>query len=66
MEENKTIYIPDIEAAKHLGVSLSTVRAWRRNKVGPPYIKTDTGLVRYTVSDLDEYMQKSKVIVNQP
>lgn len=42
-------------AAKHLGVSISTLQRWREMGVGPKYKKAGARTVLYKLSDLDEW-----------
>lgn len=51
-------YLKESEAAEYLAVSVGTLRNWRSGNQGPVYRKPETGLIRYTVADLDEFMQK--------
>ena len=44
------------EAAERLRVTEYTLRRWRSEGLGPEYIKTPTGTIRYRPEDLDRYM----------
>jgi excisionase family DNA binding protein len=48
------------EAAAYLGVSLSTIRRWRRGKLGPAFFKFGD-ILRYRRSALDEFVAKNTV-----
>jgi hypothetical protein len=56
-------YLTEEQAAKHIGFSIYSLRKWRNNGTGPAYIQTEGrgGGVRYTISDLDKYMESRKV-----
>jgi len=45
------------EIASRLGVSLSTIRRWRRNGTGPGYFKFG-GVLRYAKSSLDAFIKQ--------
>jgi hypothetical protein len=48
------------EAAQMLGCSVYALRAWRSRKIGPPYYRVST-LIRYRISDLEEYLRSRQV-----
>jgi len=52
--------VNDREAAKILGLAIQTLRNWRHNRKGPPYIKLGES-VWYQVRDLLEYMENCKI-----
>ena len=61
--------LTEIDIAEHLGVSLQTVRRWRRERLGPPFVKMeasvryrqeDVGRVRCAVSYQDERRQATR------
>jgi hypothetical protein len=45
------------EAAAYLGVSKSTLKAWRGKKVGPPWRRRGARLVFYRLADLDHFLE---------
>lgn len=47
------------ELAERFGVSVNTVRDWRRRGVGPVACKLG-GLVRYRADDVDRWEQESR------
>ncbi|WP_172192781.1 helix-turn-helix domain-containing protein [Actinomyces faecalis] len=54
---------PD-EAAKHLGVKVSTLSSWRYTGVGPAYYRVGNGRgsnVRYYLDDLDDWLRARRV-----
>ena len=55
-------YVREGEAAKYIGVSVSTLRSWRtkRSKNGPPYTRLGR-LVMYPIAELDEHMKARTV-----
>ena len=55
-------YVREGEAAKYIGVSVSTLRSWRtkRSKNGPPYTRLGR-LVMYPFAELDEHMKARTV-----
>ena len=52
--------LSEADIAKQIGVSLATVRRWRRERTGPPYVKIAAS-VRYRQEDVDAYVAKSIV-----
>jgi hypothetical protein len=62
-KDPRPIERPDIvseqRAAAVLNKSPSTLGRWRRNNIGPPYIKNGR-TVEYRFSDLDEYRQRCR------
>ncbi len=49
------LLISEREAAVRLGISLSTIRRWRRRKTGPPHIRIG-GILRYRIADVDNFV----------
>ena len=54
------------EAAAILGVSESSIRAWRARREGPPYMKYSGtrrghGRARYLISDLMGFMESCRI-----
>ena len=48
------------EAAAHMGVSLQTIRRWRRERSGPPFVKFEKA-VRYRQEDLDLFIANAVI-----
>lgn len=48
------------EAADYLRVSLSTMKRWRREEVGPAYLRME-GRIWYTTAHLDQYLDSLMV-----
>jgi excisionase family DNA binding protein len=48
--------ITEVEVARRLAVSVSTVQAWRRRRQGPAYLKIGRA-VRYRPEDVDAYLE---------
>lgn len=53
------------ELADYLGVSVHTVRRWRRLGTGPSWVKMVAG-VRYQESSIVEYLEAGKVVTGVP
>jgi predicted DNA-binding transcriptional regulator AlpA len=47
------------EAAQYLGVSVSTLKAWRAKKVGPKWSMRGARLVAYRPADLERFLDES-------
>lgn len=52
--------LDEIRAAQYLGCTVHALRAWRFRRVGPPWYKVGR-LVRYRVSDLDQFLTANRV-----
>lgn len=48
------------EAADYLRVSVSTMKRWRREGVGPDYLRIE-GRISYEQTAIDEYIEAAKV-----
>ena len=46
----------DVEVARYLGVSVSTVRKWRLIGGGPRWIRVGRSSIRYPIADLEAYV----------
>jgi len=51
------------ELAKALSVSEPTLERWRRQGLGPPFIKVGNKRIRYPITELDLWVRKS--LINQ-
>ena len=58
------IHINERKAADTLGVSVKSLRRWRYQRSGPPYVKL-RHLIRYSVQDLQNWMAGQKVFHQQ-
>jgi len=54
------LILDDKAAAESLGMAVQTLRNWRCQRKGPPYIKLGRS-IRYQVKDIEEYKQKKRV-----
>jgi predicted DNA-binding transcriptional regulator AlpA len=54
------------DVAKLLGVSVRTVQDWRRSNRGPIYHRLSPQLIRYYQSDLDTWIEASRVTPTSP
>jgi hypothetical protein len=54
------VYLNDRDAAAFIAMRPQTLRNWRQDNKGPPYIKVGRA-VRYSVVDLIAYMEAHKV-----
>lgn len=53
--------MPERAAADYLNKSLPTLRRWRWQRIGPPWIKNGQA-VEYLKSDLDAYRLSNRVV----
>lgn len=58
---SSTTMLDEHGAAKHLGLSVATLRYWRWARRGPEYVKL-CAAVRYDVRVLDAWLAKCRVI----
>lgn len=49
------------EAALYLGVSVSTLKAWRAKKIGPKWTLRGARLVAYRPADLERFLDQNSV-----
>ena len=61
-QPNTPVFLSETEAAQYLSLSVKTLRRWRFDRKGPAYAKLNNKLIRYSRSDLDEWMQQQRVI----
>lgn len=64
MTENKIEYFDTDIAAHILGVSVSTMKRWRKINDGPNYYKFGRS-IKYTVSDLNQWAKSNQNRVNR-
>jgi predicted DNA-binding transcriptional regulator AlpA len=55
------VFLSENEAAQYLGLSVKTLRRWRFSRKGPVYAKLNNKLIRYSCSDLDDWISQQKV-----
>jgi len=53
--------VNDIQASKSLGLKPQTLRNWRFQRKGPPYLKLGRA-VRYDLQDLKRFAEQRKVV----
>jgi hypothetical protein len=67
-EETHPVFInmePSVDtatAAALLGISPATLRDWKCQRIGPPYIQLSARCVRYAVKDLEKFVADRRVI----
>ena len=52
-------YLTEKEAAKVLSLSPRTLSNWRAKRVGPPWLKLEGKIVRYSMNRLREWMSSN-------
>jgi predicted DNA-binding transcriptional regulator AlpA len=50
------------QAAEMLGVRPATMRGWKAQRVGPPFIQLSARCVRYAESDIQAYANERRVV----
>lgn len=61
MPEPEISLLTELEAADWLAMSPHTLRTWRSDGVGPPYLKLRTGAIRYSQTDLTVWATEHRV-----
>lgn len=56
--------VNDKHAANVLGVTTATLRRWRKNGIGPKWLKMGGHMIRYTTEDLRDYLESCSVNTN--
>ena len=56
----KISFLNDVQASKILGLKVQTLRNWRGQAKGPPYVKAGRA-VRYSLQDLISFMAARRV-----
>jgi predicted DNA-binding transcriptional regulator AlpA len=56
-DKQQTTLLTESQSAQRLGVSLSTLRRWRKNGMGPKFFLLG-GILRYRAVDLDEFVAR--------
>jgi excisionase family DNA binding protein len=51
--------LTDVEVARHLRVSLATVRRWRAEGTGPPWFRAGRA-IRYSRRALNEWIERQE------
>ena len=54
---NNTKYLTEREASQRYGYSLAWFQKKRQVDSGPPYVKSETGRVRYPIEELDKWFE---------
>jgi predicted DNA-binding transcriptional regulator AlpA len=54
-------YLNEMEAAQYLGVSVKSLRRWRFDRRGPTYAKIGGKLIRYPLTNLDDWVSLQMV-----
>ena len=62
---NREPELDEKDAAEFLGVTTAALNKWRQRKRGPAYLKM-YGAIRYPLSDLKEFKEKSRVVPPDP
>jgi uncharacterized protein YjcR len=59
---NLTRSLNTAEAAEMLGVRPATMRGWKSQRVGPPFIQLSPRCVRYDEHDIQTYANERRVV----
>ena len=54
-------FLNESSAAKYLGVSVKSLQRWRFERRGPAYSKVGGKMVRYSIEDLNQFFEQSRV-----
>ena len=55
-------HLNTVQAAEWLGLKEITLRMWRSNEKGPPYIEISAGCIRYAMEDLIKWRNERRRI----
>ena len=55
----RAVVLSPREAAQYLGVSVSTLKAWRAKKIGPKWSMRGARLVAYRPADLERFLDQN-------
>lgn len=50
------------QAAEMLGIRPATLRGWKAQRLGPPFIQLSPRCVRYSESDIQQYADERRVV----
>jgi predicted DNA-binding transcriptional regulator AlpA len=53
---DRAVVLPELEAAQHIGLSVSTLRRMRYAGVGPVYVRLSERRIGYRITALDDYL----------
>ena len=53
--------VSDLKACEVLGLKAQTLRNWRHQRKGPPYIKLGRA-IRYDLRDLRKFAEKRRIV----
>lgn len=51
-----------VEAAAMLGISPATLRGWKAQRIGPPFIQFSPRCVRYDHRDIQQYVNERRCV----
>ena len=56
-------FLKDTEIAEMIGISVNTLRTWRRRATGPKFIKAEAkkGAVRYEMGDVLSWIENARI-----
>jgi hypothetical protein len=60
--ENKQAFLTEKELSVYASIPLSTLRNWRFRGEGPPFKKPSSRMVRYSLNEFQEWMEKFTVL----
>jgi hypothetical protein len=50
------------QAGAYLGVAGATLRDWKCQRIGPPFVQLSARVVRYRRSDLEQFIASRRVV----
>ena len=60
-DQSLSAFLSESDAADYLGISKKTLQRWRFDHKGPAYAKLNNKLIRYRLTDLDEWMDQQLI-----
>jgi predicted site-specific integrase-resolvase len=59
LDPQKAKFLNTRRAAAALGVAVSTMKRWRKEGLGPEYIRSETGRIRYLTVEVLAYREQN-------
>lgn len=59
IKSERPVVLNPRDAAQYLGVSVSTLKLWRAQKIGPTWTKRGARLIGYRPADLERFLDKN-------
>ena len=61
-DSNSNTTLNTAQAAELMGISPATLRGWKAQRIGPPFIQLSPRCVRYDERDIRQYVNERRVV----